>query len=130
MALIDLDELRAARQEAQARKKPPELVLKGRRYKLPPTYPLAAALAAEDLRAKEFLDALLADEDAVAQFITDADAEDLLALMSRVARAYGTDPGESAASSPSSASTGGRSRPTTSRTTAVTSSKTAGARGR
>jgi len=93
----------------------------GEDYVLPPSIDLRVALAEEAGRVDDALRLLLGDEqwDRIVASEAVFDSAKFLALMEAYKRHLGTTLGESAASSRSSASTGGPSKRTSSRSTAL-----------
>ena len=121
MTLKDLDAKRAARSEAQNQAH--TIVLGGERFTFPAQLPFEVLELMSEGMFRQAFELLLDDPDQADRFFKhrpdNLDLEEIMAL-------YGP-PGESSASRPSSASNGGRSRPTSRRATTSTSAKRAGA---
>jgi hypothetical protein len=127
MASIDLDALRAARNEAAG--EPNTLRVAGKEFRLPPSLPLSFAVALERDSTTEALKALLGEQ--MDEFLSlGVDYADLADLIGETVKLYtGRSPGESKASVDSSQNGGKRSRRTSPGSTpaSVTSPKPASA---
>ena len=120
--MIDLDKARAARSERQ----PKELRFAGKTFELPAVFPLDAAFAFAHDDSEAYLRALLGDQFDAFMALR-PDREDLLFMVTQMAKEYAVDEGESLASSRSSRRNGTRSRPTSNGSTGSRSVRRAGA---
>lgn len=121
---VDLNAKRAAR--AEARNEPHVVEFGDRDYELVYELPIEFAELLNAGRFKMAVGLILADPEDLAEFMSNSPTfEDI----KEIAEVFGLDGlGESSASASSSNNTSSRSRPTSNRSTALTSAKRAGAR--
>jgi hypothetical protein len=125
--VFDLDVLRA--QRAEARKGPRRFRLGGKSWTLPDELPLALGIKVMSGDTWGSLVDLLGDQWDEFYELTKPTLDDALALVERLAPAYGfADPGELLASPGSSSTNGTRSRPTSNGSTRSTSRKPSSAK--